>query len=66
MSECPETGYGPCEIMSELDRTKTALADLRIVAEGLRDVLGERDFSSLDDDDWAAIDAYDAWKEGKP
>jgi len=42
MSECPETGYGPCEIMSEnealqktLDAALASLADLREVAQGV-------------------------------
>jgi len=70
MSECPETGYGPCEIMSELDRTKTALKDLRIVAEGLAEALNATGLGRHHrrKPDWMdeAIDAYDAWKKKNP
>jgi len=55
----------PRYLTARAEAALASLAELRIVAEGLRDVLGERDFSSLDDDDWAAIDAYDAWKKGQ-
>jgi len=50
----------------EKDAALAALAELKTVAEGLRNALGERDLSSLDDDDWAAIDALAARKEKNP
>jgi len=74
MSECPETGYGPCEIMSEnealqktLDAALAALADLRTVADDLKkSVITLRQFihdlsgeDGLEDDDRVRIGLID-------
>lgn len=49
MAECPETGYGPCEIMAELDCMRTrvmeAEAEVDRLTEALR--LAEEDAGQL-------------------
>jgi len=71
MSECPETGYGPCEIMSEnealqktLDSALAALAELRTLAEGLAQRLRDPFYEGLDEG-YVSCDMCSS-EEGRP